>query len=638
MPKFFNSKKINFLVLLVILIISARSYLTCLSADFVDWDDQIQVSNNFDIKILSAKNLQIIFTNYYAGMYQPLATLSFALENKFWHSFPLFLHLDNLLLHLLNVVLVYWLTKKLFKRSSFVPSVVEGSTTIRANFKKRDKIEGIALLSSALFAWHPIQVETVAWVSARSNLFLTTFSLLMLLAYITYCQLSLSPELPDKKIKRAKLTNYWLTFGGFVLALLSKAPAVILPLLLFVFDYYYHRTFRLSGKQVNKKIFLEKIPFLSLSLIFGWLAIKGRNLAEAIPPIIYPWWEKITFIAYSPLSYLQKILLPYNLSPFYALPQKINHHLPLIFYLSVPLFLVLFWLLYKYRHRRALILGVAWFLILILPSLQIKIFSGTLIADRYVYLAGVGIFWLISLTIFWLYQRFPNLKFLLLLASLFCLLSLSWQTSNQVGVWKNSLNLWTAIVNLNPQLASAYSNLGNAKAKNNDLTGALEAYQQALKLDNRDAFVYSNIGTLLTEKMSKPFEALNYYNQAIKLNPQEAMFHYNRGCILLKLNRLPEALKDYQTAVTLKSEEKYYNYVFLNSLANLEYRLNYFKEAARDYEQIIQTDPASAEAYYFLGLSKIKLNNKLAGCQDLTQADQLGYKEATKDYNNFCNK
>jgi tetratricopeptide (TPR) repeat protein len=593
LKQFFTAKTIRLLILLAILIITSLSYLTCLTGELVGWDDQAQVSNNLDVKYWSLISVRKIFTNFYAGMYQPLATLSFALENKFWHSFPLFLHLDNLLLHLINIILAYWLTKKLFKKSS------------------------LALLSAAAFAVHPIQVETVAWVSARSNLLYTGLALSALIAYTAYCQ-------------NQKLKNYLIASGFFILALLSKAPAVVLPLVMLTLDYYHRRP-------NTKKLLIEKIPLIILSLGGGWVAIQGRGLDGLAAPIAYSWLDKITFFTYSPLSYLQKILLPYNLSPFYALPGKINGHLPIIFYLSVPACLLLAGLVIKYRRRRSIVLGAAWFWLLVLPSTQIKIFTTTLTADRYAYLAGLGIFWLAGLAILSVWEHFKNLRKILIAALLISFLFLAIQTNSQAAVWKNSVRLWTDIIERNPKSVSAYINLGNAKSQNNDIKGAQETYQQALAMDKQNYFIYNNLGVLFAEKMSAYQEAIGYYDRAIELNPREALFYYNRASALIKLNRLPEALQDAQTAVKLKSGEKFYNYAYLNNLANLEYRLGLLREAERDYTRIINNEPQLADPYWFRGLTRIKLNNPELGCQDLKQANRFGYQDNDDNYaKNHC--
>lgn len=592
MRQFFTSKKINLFILLAILIITSWAYLTCLSSELVDWDDQFQISNNLDIKSWSLISVQKIFSNYYAGMYQPLATLSFALEHKIWRAFPLFLHLDNLLLHLLNIVLVYFLTKKLFRRFS------------------------VALISAGLFALHPMQVETVAWISARSNLLYSTFSLATLIAYANYCQ-------------KPKTKNYLITGTLFILALLSKVPAVVLPLIFLIFDYYYQRP-------LTKRLLLEKLPFFALSLVIGWVAIKGRLVDSELPAVVYSWLDRLLFITYSPLDYLQKIILPYNLSPFYALPEKINNHLPIIFYLSVPVCLIFAWLLFKYRAKKFLTLGMTWFLLLILPSIQITTFSTTLTADRYAYLASLGIFWLLSLAILFIWERFKNLKIFLISALLLTLVCLFIQTSAQARVWKNSISLWSEILVRNPKSTNTYINLGNAKAKNNDPLGAMEAYKSALKIDKQNYFIYNNIGVLLAENLNKFPESIEYYNQAIKLNPNEGLFYYNRGSALLKLNRPKEALVDYRLAVKLKSGENFYNYSYLNSLANLEYKLNHFAEADKAYTEIIAAESQLADPYFFRGLVKIKLKNLELGCQDLRLAEKMGYQDKDKNLANFC--
>jgi tetratricopeptide (TPR) repeat protein len=583
-----NKTKLSLLTatgLTVLILLTLFTYASSLTSGLVDWDDQFQVTQNLDIKQLDWHNLQKMFSSFYLGMYQPLATLSFALENKFFRAWPLFLHLDNVLLHIINLLLVYWLTWKLFKRRS------------------------LALIAAALFAVHPLNVESVAWVSARSNLLFSAFALGALIAYTFY-------------LTNKKWGAYVLTLALFILSLLSKVAAVALPVVLLLFDYY-------EGRRLTKKVWLEKLPFFALSLVFGWVAIASRGVTALVPAIHYSLWQKLLFIPYSYLFYLSKLILPIKLSAYYPFPQLTNGWLSPLFYISAAILALLIWALWHWRKHKTVVFLFLFYACWLAPTLQIKDFSTTITADRYVYLAGLAYYWLAALAFTKLYQKFKHLKLVLIASLVLFIILLACLAKIRTWAWADDMSLWTDIAQQNPQLPHVYINLGNAEktAGNNDQ--AMAYYQKALAQDPHDPFVYSNIGSLLANNLGQHQKAIDYYNQAIKLNSQEALFYYNRACSFLALKQNSPALADYQRAVDLSNSDEPYYYVYLESLANTQYQLTLLPAAVANYDQVIKLYEAP-EAYFYRGLAKIKLDQKTAGCQDLVQADKLGYKDAQK--------
>ncbi len=579
------------LILIALIGLTIFTYVSCLASGLVEWDDQFQITQNLDIKQLDVHSLKKFFSNFYLGMYQPLTTLSFALEYKFWHSAPPWLHLDNLLLHLLNIILVYWLTVRLFGRRL------------------------IALIAASLFAINPLNVETVAWVSARSNLLAGTFFLGSVLAYTFYQ-------------RKPKPTAYCLALGFFLASLFSKVAGVALPVIIIVLDYY-------RGRRFTKLVWLEKLPFFVISIIFGLIAIQSRGLASLLPATAYTWWHKLLFVPYSFIFYLKKLILPINLSSYYGFPELDNGWLPTIYQLSAIIFIILLIFLWRYRANKLWLWLSAWFCLLIAPTLQVKIFSTTITADRYAYLAGLAYFWALGLLLVWLWDKFKRLRVWLIFFLISFVLLFACLARIRTWVWFDSWSLWNDVIKQDPKIASVYNNMGNAESGQGNLDKALEYYNKALALDPKDPFTYNNIGSAIVKNHGDNLKALNYYNQAIKLNSREPLSYYNRGNVWFNLKETKAALLDYQQAVNLSPANNEYYYLYVGSLARAQYEMNLLPEAIASYNKAIDLYAFNL-AYYYRGLAKIKLRQTVDGCQDLRTADSLKYQEAAEALKKYC--
>jgi len=229
---------ISHLGLAFILIATLISLYPNLNNEFVNWDDIIYVMNNDLIRSFSFDNFWKIFSSFYMGNYHPLPLLSFAFDYSIFEMDPFGYHLHNLILHLVNVGLVYFFAWHILNKQT-IPSLV------------------IALL----FGIHPMHVESVAWISERKDLLYTTWYLLGLIAYVFY-------------IKTSQRKYILWTLIAFLLSLLSKAQAVTFPLILLLLDYFYSRKF-------TRLVILEKAPFFALALVFGLIAIYAQKVEDA---------------------------------------------------------------------------------------------------------------------------------------------------------------------------------------------------------------------------------------------------------------------------------------------------------------------------------------------------------------------
>ena len=268
----------NFKIIILIgliLIIAFASFSPCLRNSFVNWDDNGYVSDNTTLKPFSLSSVKIIFTSFNLGHYHPLTMLSYALEYQFFKLNPFGYHLDNLILHLLNCLLVFWL---IFILSENI---------------------FISFLTAVLFGIHPLQVESVAWISERKNLLYAFFFLSAMLAYVFYIK------------SNRELKYYFLGLVLFIFSLLAKSMAVTLPLVLLLVDYFLNR-------KVGKAMFLDKIPFFILSLVFGIIAIFGVYSSGALRhENSYGLASILIVAAHGVVFYLSKIFLPLKLSCLY---------------------------------------------------------------------------------------------------------------------------------------------------------------------------------------------------------------------------------------------------------------------------------------------------------------------------------
>lgn len=411
-----------FISILLLLVVVTFSFYPSLKNYFVNWDDNMYLLTNSLVKNLSSDNVKKIFTSSYYLNYQPLVLLSYAFEYKFFKLNPFWYHFNNLFLHLLNSVLVFWLIFLISKNI------------------------GISLITSILFGVHPLHVESVAWVSGRKDVLYAFFYLSALIVYIYYL----------RSIKKTKYYIFTLVF--FTLSCISKSTAITLSPLLFIFDY-------ICNRKYTKFVLLEKIPFFVISFIFGVISILSQD--DAIrKDIVLSIFSKVKVASYCIFFYIEKIFVPVKLSCFYPFPKISNNFMPSIFnysfFLTISIVIIIF---LTARYTKRVIFGFLFFLISIFLNLQFIPLGGILTADRYTYIPALGIFFILAVIFIWLIKKIAyNFLFKVILVSTLMLLiaNFAYLTWDRCKIWKDSFILWNDVIDKygDENIPIAYYNRG----------------------------------------------------------------------------------------------------------------------------------------------------------------------------------
>ena len=395
------------------------------------WDDYKYVVNNPDIRGFSPENLKAVFSRYYIGNYAPFHLISYMLDYQLWGLEPAGYHFGNILLHALNGALVYRLLLKLE-----LPALP-------------------ALFGAALFVLHPVQVESVAWVSERKNVLSALFFLLSLLSYIDY-----------RKGDTSRVLNYPISLTFFVCALLTKSVAVVFPLVIVCYDYCYYR-------KTGSLNLADKLPFLLLALATAILAVLSQQKVGGIEISDYPGgtllgtlWTMIPVF----LSYLKDLVYPVDLSPYYMVPIRKSADGGVV--LTVAMLICLGGVCVMLSRRRPqLLFFISIYVLALLPVMQIIPLLATLKNDRYLYFPMIGAAGAAGMLLTELMQRSIRLRNSTIAASIAVCAALGGAAYYQSLIWKDNITLWKSAIKQNPDnmlawlmLAKGYTKLGNSGA------------------------------------------------------------------------------------------------------------------------------------------------------------------------------
>jgi protein O-mannosyl-transferase len=538
-----------------------------------NWDDAGYILKNEYIRSLSLDSIAQMFSSFYMHNYHPLTTLTYAIEYSIAGESSWIYHLNNLAFHLINTWLVFLLIKKLF-RGKEIP----------------------ALLVAALFALHPMHVESVAWVSERKDVLYTLFYLLALIFYVKY-------------LETGRIKDFILTALFFVMSCLSKSAAVTLPVLLFALDYLWKRP-------LNVKIVVEKIPLFLVSLVFGILAIRSQDTAiQDLTPMLSV-FERLLIVCWGVCLYFFKAVFPISLSAFYPYPLKISEMLPWYYFLA-PLVLLLtgYFIWYSRKWGREVVFGFAFFFITISLVLQLMPVGGAIIAERYTYVPYLGLFFVMVVPISRMYDTISGklvsglkiyLRAFVVLVIIYAFLSY-----NRVGYWKDGDVLFTDVIEKYPKLPYAYNNRGflyfdyyalkihadNEVRKNAYVEKALADYTMAIQLDPTYKGAYANRAVLLYNT-GRPQPALEDFNILLSLDPEHSDGLIGRANTLSSLEMYHEAIPDYEAYLILKPDDE---------KALLWRGIAYAKtgeddKALSDFNRVTEVLPDDYEAYYWKGI------------------------------------
>jgi len=617
--------KNNLIWLAVILLLTFIAYFPSLKDGFTNWDDNQYVTENALVKNFTLANIITHFSQFYMGHYHPFTMLSLMFDYLIGSDHPFIYHFTNVILHLVNTFFVFWLVFLITKKIN------------------------ITIIVAALFGLHTLHVESVTWISERKDVLYAFFFLASLTNYIRYIQL-------DKK----KYFIYAILL--FICSLFSKAQAVSLAGVIILFDYLYNR------KLLNIKIILEKVPFIALALIFGYISMQAdkTNLyAEGLDN--YSWLQRILLASYSLGLYFWKLIFPLHLSNWYPYPFQAAESMPwwLWLFLTVPL-IYLSAIIFTLKKNRFIAVSLLFFGLNIITMLQIFPIRDVIMADRYVYISSLGFFLLIGYLLNYLIEKKPKMMKSIRGGVLVYVLLLVILTNARASIWKDSLSLWEDTISKYPQVPIAHLNYGKALSEQNGkLNEAIQQYDIAIKLDTNFSIAYNNRGVAKDMKGEKESAILDY-SKAISLNsdyklaysnramakkdindfkgaladinisiiksPEEGAYYRNRGLIRMAEKKYKEALNDFSTALKYDPKLAY----AWSDRGTAKYFLGDYLSSVEDYDKAIRYKKDFADAYFNRAASKMKLNETMSACGDLKKAADLGHENAKKIYSQHC--
>jgi protein O-mannosyl-transferase len=512
-------------ILLALAVITALLYFPSLKSDFVNYDDPDYVTSNSQIqKGLTADSIRWAFTTGHASNWHPLTWLSHMLDYQLYGLKPMGHHATNLIFHTANVLLLFWVLWRLTK--NVWPSAIV----------------------AALFAWHPLHVESVAWVSERKDVLSIFFWLLTMWAYAEYVRTAKSGE------GRSKLF-YGLSLVAFALGLLSKPMLVTLPCVLLLLDYWplNRLNFDKESRRAWPKILLEKLPFLILAIVHSRVTFLVQKKGGAVSSFeTIALGERISNAFVSYLRYVGKMVLPVNLSILYPHPHPAKWPLLLVITSVAFVFGMSVLAAYWGRKSRYLFVGWFWFLGTLVPVIGLVQVGIQAMADRYSYIPHVGLFIVLAWGVMELTANWKQQKEILVLGSTVMLLACLALTYNQISYWHDSITLFTHATQVTKNNYLAYNNLGHWLDNKGQSDEALENYRKSIEINPNYDEAQNNIGYVLAKK-GKPEESIPYYFASLRLNPNRAEVHNNLGNAYADLGKLDEAIAEYQAALKINA-------------------------------------------------------------------------------------
>ncbi len=539
------------LLCMLIGVITFVTFLPALEGGFTNWDDDTQIVDNAVIRHCTIHNLVQVATSG-TGYVQPLTMITFMAEYRFFGLNPHVFHFTSVLFHCLNALLVFWLITILSRRIF------------------------IGLLVSLLFALSPLRVESVAWATEWKDILSSFFFLLSLIFYVNY-----HPE--DRR------RWYLGSIAALVLSLSCKPMAVSQPLVLLLIDYL-HRT------KISRNLALEKIPFFAIAFAAAVLAIITQRQSGAIAGNPYlSFVQRACLPFYGMLFYPLKTLVPLHLSALYPIPVHPDRLFLLQLYLAPFIAAGFLAAVFRKRKSRTLVFGTLFYLVTLLPVMQIVLIGDFLVADRYSYLPMTGLCYLFAAGALYVIEEKRHAHKKAGVALKACLMVLlaayAFASFQRCRIWNDSLTLWNDVIARHPG-AIAYINRGCACAAASDYGRALDDFTLALRLDPGYAPGYYNRG-LVYSSLGDTGRALEDYSRAIVLDPGMAKAYNDRGLIFAEGHDLDRAAGDYHQAIMHDpaAGEPHYNLGIIYS-ARHEY-----DSALAEYSRALTLNPAISDAY-----------------------------------------
>ncbi len=559
------------IVILGLVLLTLAVYWQVQNFEFVYYDDDIYVTRNDQIKSgVKYETIIYAFTDTHTANWHPLTMLSHMLDWWLYGDKAGGHHWSSLILHIINTVLLFLLLNCMtgaLWRSAFV---------------------------AALFAIHPINVESVAWVAERKNVLSTFFWILTMLFYVWY-------------VRQPGWKRYLPVLICFALGLMSKPMLVTLPFVLLLMDYWPLNRTEIntqnetelqpslkSGKAKLSYLLLEKIPLFILTVMSICVTVYAQHFVGAMIKMDYlPFSRRISNAIVSYGLYIKKMFWPLDLSVFYPLS---NIGLWKLFSVTLLLVLLSVIALKHCRKRPYLLVGWLWFLGTLVPVIGIVQVGAQAMADRYAYVPFIGLFIMLVWFAADVAGKNTYAKSSLALASFLIVLALSAISWQRCQLWGDQIALWADVLKKN-QVTFAYNFRGLAYVDKGQYHLAMTDYDSAIALDKTFVEAFNNRANLYV-KMGRYSQALQDFNEALRHDPKYFNAYYNRGILHLKINELDEAISDFTQAINCKSDIAD---AFNKRGVAFSLKGQYEKSLA-DFTQALELNNNFVEAYYNRGV------------------------------------
>jgi protein O-mannosyl-transferase len=573
LPRGSHRRSITVGVYLVLAGLSLAVFSRTIRYDFVNFDDDLYVYNAPAIQAgPTLKGIAAAFTSQHARNWHPLTTVSHMLDCGLYGLNAGGHHASNVVLHTIAALLLFGVLRQMtgtLWRSAIV---------------------------AALFAVHPLHVESVAWVSERKDVLSAVFFFLMLAAYMWYA-------------RAPSVTRYLVVTALFAAGLMSKPMLVTAPIVLLTLDYWPLRRFEQiastrgkakiaqSGNRTRtiQRLFLEKIPLLMLSAGAGIVTfVLQKRAAGSIPPLPFLWRAQNAVMNY--VIYAWKTVWPTRLAVFYPYPNDNWAIWQVVFAIAV--LLAVTWTAIVWRHKRPYLLtGWFWYLVMLVPVIGLIQVGEQGHADRYSYLPSIGLFliavWAIGDVAAW--SQIRLWRGVATAGAVAIIVVLAYTAFSQTSYWRNSETLWTHALAVTTDNDVAHNNLGYLCVDRGDLDSAMSHFEAASKIRSLKSDPHYNLGTAFVEmnlgdafaRKGQPDEAMAHFEQAIKLQPDYGEAYYNRGKVLFAKGRTDEAIVDFEKALQIQPTDADAH----TGLGNALLRKGSPKEAIAHYKEAIELAP-----------------------------------------------
>ena len=600
---------------------------------FVNFDDDIYITQNPSIHDgITVQGLYWAFTTGHAANWHPLTWMSHMLDIQIFGLNPRGHHLTNLLFHVANVLLLFFVLNNMTKalwRSAFV---------------------------AALFALHPLHVESVAWISERKDVLSTFFWMLTLVAYNRYAG-------------TPRLRNYLAVIAVFALGLMAKPMLVTLPFVLVLLDYWPLRRFagskaaqsipaaaqncvpatrrkRKAGKPApatgieapnpaaaafhrpaGRPLVVEKIPLLVLAAFSCAATYIAQNKGGTVASTeVFTLGLRLTNAFVSYVIYIVKTVWPENLAVFYPHPG----FLPLWRILGAALFLIVvtFSVILKGRRFPYLPVGWLWFTGTLVPVIGVVQVGTQALADRYTYIPSIGLFIMAAWGIPEIFRQRSHAKNILAACAALCLLCLAILTRTQVGYWRDNISLFDHAVNVTTNNGAMYNNRGNALHSVGKNDQAIRDFDRAIEITPRFAEAYNGRG-LARKSMGDYVRAVEDFDKAIEINPSFVEAYNNRGLTRNIVGNYSQAVEDFDRAIQINPEMA----PVYNNRGNARDCMGDHARAIEDYDRAIAINPQYADAFNNRGIAYDGMDNHMQAIEDFNRAIAINPDYAEAYYN-----